>query len=142
MSDYEYEIPMPDNYRQLLLEIIGLMEKGKTTTIDYWTTIPEPTHHFSIGVDTLDRNFMDNPMFCFDCYGLAKYYEAKALGKIYILTPKAFKWAAYQKKSRLGKWWARLSGNVKDIMLAISFLLALGLTVLQILQALKIIPTP
>jgi len=138
MSDLEYDIPMPVNYRLLLLKLVDQSIKEQTLTANGFV-VCDLQWQFSIGKEvwTVD-NIQGNPIISFDCLGLIILYNNNQ----FTLTPIAFKWAAYQKKSRLGKWWARLPGNVRDVMLAISFILALGLTILQILQALKIIPTP
>ena len=138
MSDYEYDIPMPENYRQLLLKLVDQSKKERTTTVKY--THLKESSHIHVGNAHWEETFIDNPFLSLDCYDLVKIYITSNSQDLYVLTPKAFKWAAYQMKNRVEKWWARLPGNIKDVMLAISFILALGLTALQILQALKVIP--
>ena len=143
MSDYEYDIPMPGNYRQLLLKLVEQSQKRKTLTARGFI-VCDLQWQFSMGNEiwTVD-NIQGNPIMSFDCFGLISLYYQEQ----FTLTPNAFKWAAYQKKSRLEKWWARLPGNVKDVMIIISFILSLVgvilssyLAYLQILEKLKPVP--
>ena len=148
MSDYEFDIPMPKEHAKLLLNILELAKKNNVFSVHYSFHPAQDRKscrlQFDIGDITTElQQLPEDPLPGFEVLGLVKFTEESRV----FLTPKAFKWAAYQKKSRLGKWWARLPGNVKDVMIFISFILSLVgviissyLAYLQILERLKPVP--
>ena len=141
MPDYEYDIPMTEDYQQILLKLVEQSKKLKTLTAT-GSLSPDKTWQFDqAGEHWKTGAISGDPLVSFDCLELIKIYGNlnRPMDHPFILTPKAYKWAEYQKKNRIGKWWARLPGNVKDIMLAISFLLSQAMTIIQFLQAIKVI---
>jgi hypothetical protein len=97
-------------------------------------------YHISAHLDGtvhISIDLLENPALAFEMFGLVKYDQQK---HIFVLTPKAFKWADYEHKNRFLKIMSTLSSKTKDFMLFVAFVLSLGLTVLQILQSLK--PAP
>jgi hypothetical protein len=77
----------------------------------------------------------ENPILGFELLGLVKITSDHT----FFLLPRAFNWAAYERKSRLGKWLVRLPNIIKDFMIALSFFASLVLVILQILEHFKIL---
>jgi hypothetical protein len=55
---------------------------------------------------------------------------------VFLLTTKAFDWAAYHKQNHVGKWWTRNKEHARDAWLTGVTLLTVFLAVLQILDLL------
>ncbi len=143
MSEYEYDIPMPENYRQLLLKLVNQSRELSTLTASYFFTLDGSINirmgHGEGGWRT--DQISGDPILSFDCFGLVKIYgDQNEHFTGFTLTAKTFKWANYEKKTPIGKWFAKY--NVKDFVIGIAFVLSVGLTIVQILQALRVIPTP
>jgi hypothetical protein len=136
MSEFEYEIPLPKEQKTLLLEIVKKAKKCDILSIAYFVHKPNnPPYALSFIFNTeneINVNLPEDPVPGFEVLGLAKITDKHSI----FLTPKIFKWADYESKNKLTKWWARNLSNTKDIVLAISFVLSLALTILQIYQAL------
>ena len=100
----------------------------------------DPPYALAFIVDaenSIDVSFSEDPVPGFEVLGFVKITDEHNI----FLTPKVFKWADYENKTRLGKWWTRLPNTVKDFMIAFSFLASLVLAILQILELLKILPS-
>jgi hypothetical protein len=139
MADFEFDIPIPDEYTQMLLDIIKEAKKHKTLTIHIsqvgWNKVGGA--NYQIGFPGKDKMYSEqggNPIASFAALGFLE--QPADDPKIYFLTAKAYKWAKYQQKSQLGKWFARVPGYIKDTMLFIAFILSVALTILQIIEKL------
>lgn len=154
MSEFDLEIDMPENYRLLLLKIIRLSKEQKTlsferqNTFDNIEVIVGGSPIFSV----LDEYTTGDVFRALNCIGLLETsdndidYTLKHADNpprpwrfIYYLTPKAFRWYEYQNMGRARQFFAKAWFSVKDIMLGTAFILALILTLLQILQLVGII---
>src|SRR5688572_20060536 len=107
MSNSIYDIPMPTEQKELLLELVGQAQKYQVLSVHY-SGHPDDNaiYHltfYCVLEDRIARDWPENPVPGFEVLGLVKI-----TGKSFVLTPQIFKWAAYQNKSKFGKWWVRL----------------------------------
>jgi hypothetical protein len=148
MDDYEFDIPLPDEHKKLLLNLVDKAKKyhvlsfyfdcrGSAGSFLYYLSF---IFSADAGIkDSKDIELPENPILGFEILGFVKYDEEK---HTVFLTPKLFKWASYEKKNRFGKFWVKLPNIIKDLMLVIAFMLSLALTAIEILQKFKVLPTP
>jgi hypothetical protein len=136
MANYKYDIKMPDKCKSLLLRMI---KSAKSKDVVEGTRIYYDNNchiQFGIGEDEIEIPAGGREFSTLEHLGLVELNDETS----FFITPLAGEWADYQHKNRVTKWLARLSGETKDIILAISFILTLLLTILQILQIFKVIP--
>jgi hypothetical protein len=140
MSNFEFDIYLPQEQKILLLEIVKKAKKCNGLSVAYYIHKPNnPPYYLSLVFNSeneISKELPEDPVPGFEVLGLVKITDEHNI----FLTPKLFAWADYQSKNRFMRWWARNLSNTKDIILAISFTLSLILTILQIYQALS--PSP
>jgi hypothetical protein len=145
MSYYEFDLPIPLPQKELLLNFVDKAKKYSVLSAHFFLHTPNDISYtlvfaFSDGEKgEISVVLPENPVPSFEILGFVHYDEKQ---KTIILTPKLFKWAEYEKKNKIGKFWMRLPEAIKGTMLVIAFILSLILTIIEILQNLKIIPTP
>ena len=141
MSDFEFNFSIPGQQKKLLLDIVRMARKHNVLSVRYSASLDvQFIYHISVYFDDVDRvslNLTENPALSYDVLGLIKYDQDK---HVFVLTPKAFRWADYENKNWLLKFFARLPSWIKDFMIIVEFLLSLALTIFQILESLK--PNP
>jgi hypothetical protein len=141
MSDFEFDFPMPKQQKKLLLDIIRMARKNNVLSSHFSSSLDiNGIYHIGAYFNNTDRvsiELPENPAPAFEMLGLVKYDEEN---NSVVLTPKAFKWAAYESKNWFTKFLARLPSRAKDLMIFIAFMLSLVLTILQILESIKSTP--
>jgi len=127
---------LPKEQKLLLLDIVRMSKKSNVLSVTYFVHKPNnPPYSLSFAFNStnnIDIDLPEDPIPGFEVLGLVKITDQHSI----FLTPKVFKWVNYENKNRFAKWWERNMSNTKDIILAISFVLSLALTILQIYQAL------
>jgi hypothetical protein len=145
MSNYEFDLPIPKQHKELLLSLVDKAKKYNVLSARFFSHTSNDVSYIVDFVFSdeekghIEINFPENPLPSFEVLGFIHYEEKQ---RTVIFTPQLFKWAKYEKKNTIGKFWMRLPEAIKDLMLAIAFILSLALTIIEILQNLKIIPTP
>ena len=141
MSNFEFDFPLPQQQKKLLLDIVKLAREHNVLSIPYSSSLDSNyVHHISVVHDNMVHIGLDlseDPALAFEMLGFIKHDEEKS---IIVLTPKVLRWADYENKNRFLKFLARLPSKVKDFMIFVAFVLSLALTVLQILQSLNQTP--
>lgn len=137
MIDSIYDIPFPQQQKELLLELIQQARKHHVLSVHYG---PHPDadgiYHltfYCVLEDRLGRDWPEDPVPGFEALGLIKMTRQST----FFLTPKAFKWADYEKKNRILKWWVRLPDRIKEFMIVFSFVVSLILVLLQIWEKIR-----
>lgn len=139
MQRYEFDTPMPDTYSDLLKELVSKSIEQKSLT-GTWHELSQKKFQIHIGENVIIGETTGRPVLAFATLGFIEILSEKSIQ--FILTPKAFAWAEYQKKNRFGKWVARNPSLIRDGFIAFSFVVSLTLAIIEVLQAVKIIPTP
>lgn len=133
IPDYEFEIPMSDTYKEILFNIIQLAIRSETLT--FWFEETGSNLVFSIRYKddsrTVFENTFGNPLKYFHEMGLIKITENKA----FLVTPKLFRWAAYQKKKPLLKWWER--DGSKNSIAVIALVISIISAIASVISAIK-----
>lgn len=142
MGHFEFDIPFPKEQKELFLRLVSEARKCSVLSVNYYVHRPDDPPYFLDFVfdakNSIETNLPEDPVPGFEVLGLVRITGEHNI----FLTPKAFKWADYEKKNRFLKWWIRLPNVLKDIMLVIAFILSLVLTILQILEKFKTSPVP
>ncbi len=137
MSTYKYDIPMPEDYKKLLIEIVEKSKQNRSLTCS-WVKLASGSIRWIGEVGGVEEKFTENiqgdPFESFGVLGMMEIRENESRSKTFVLKPNAFEWANYQKKKRFGKWLERLPGNIRDIVIAVAFILSVALTIIQIVQ--------
>lgn len=133
MTEFQYDIPLPGNQRELLLNLARISKQNDILSATY--TIQkhgEPPYQlvFKMGKEKFEAEFQEDPIPGFEVLGLTKKINEQTI----FLTPKFFKWVDYQKKSQFMKWVERNPNIARDVLLAISILLSVILILLRIFQ--------
>ena len=109
MSDFEFDFPMPEPEKKLLLDVVMRARKHKVLSIRYSASLDNLSiYHIIIYFDDNDRihlNLSEDPALAFEVLGFIKYNQEK---HVFVLTPKAFKWADYENKNIFSKFLARI----------------------------------
>jgi hypothetical protein len=137
MSHYELDTALPKQQKELLLLLVAKARQYHVTSFHFNIIDSDGSflRHFYIifSADTkindqLEVKLPENRLRAFEILGFLKYDD---IANTIYLTPVVFKWADYEKKNRLGKFFAK--HPFKDYMLALSVILSVSLTILQIL---------
>ena len=142
MSDFEFDLPITQEARRFLLDIVKMAEKRNIRSMNYSSSQERGTYTYHVqafidGTDSISAALSEKPTAFYETLDFISYDEEKHL---ITLKPKVFKWAKYENKNRLLRFLARLPNQVKDLMIVVAFVLSLGLTVIQIVQAFKTTP--
>jgi len=133
MSTYKYDIPMPEEYKKDLLDIVEF-SKQKHSLSGKWYISPR---EMSVYIGGSQKNYpgvSGDPFLSFGALGLVEITGRTETLCEFVLKPRAFYWANYQQKTRFGKCLERFPGNVRDIAIAVAFILSVVLTIIQIVQ--------
>lgn len=138
MSTYKYDIPMPEEYKKLLIEIVKHSRQNRSLTYS-WVETLNGSISWVGEAGGVEKKFTDtvigDPFQSFRVLGMMEIREVEdQVTRTFILKPNAFEWANYQKKTPVGKWLERLPGNVRDIAIAVAFIFSVALTIIQIVQ--------
>jgi len=128
---YKYDFPMPKNYRGLLLDIVEISNREQSSTGQWYKKVAGITLYIGKNQSEFPE-ISGDPMLAFHALNLIGIVEKTEKLSTYVLKPDAFDWANYQNKKALGKWFERLPGQVKTLMLFISFILSVILAYFQI----------
>ncbi len=132
MNDDVFDIPLPTAHKKLLLELVKKASTAGVMSLSFmWQTSNSFQYDLEFLInekENLQYKLSENPIPGFEVLGFMKYNEEK---QIIFLTPKLLKWAKYEKQNQVGKFFTRHS--LKDFMIALSVILSVSLTILQIL---------
>ncbi|MEN6571415.1 MAG: hypothetical protein ABFD24_06205 [Anaerolineaceae bacterium] len=135
MKIEELEIPMPNQYKELLLTFVRKSKEQKNLNGVYDYNLVGRMF-VRIGEEFLEYSGIHgNPFLSFQAIGLIQAIEGP--GGNFVFMPLAFKWYEYHTKSDIGKWFIRFFDRSRDVLIAISFILSLALTILDIVRAIK-----
>ena len=139
--EYQYDLPLPDKQKELLLKLVK--EAKQQGVLSAWYGIHKPDDppyylHFVLGNEKIKVEFLEDPTPGFEVLGLIKQTDEHTI----FLTPKVFKWAKYERKNCLLKWAERNPNIIRDVFLAISFLLSFALLILEVLQKFELSQMP
>lgn len=143
MSEVIYTFPIPEDITEMLLGMVQLCQKNNVLTlrVTRQTTLEEIgpfDYTIEAGKSALYfERILGEPLQALQALELLKLLPNQEL----FLTATAYEWADYQRKGGLGKYLARNTDILRDIWLVIVSILTVGLTLLQILQAMGLIKT-
>lgn len=142
MADFELDIPMPDHYRESLIRIVKFSKELKTLSFSTQRPVGSPIINVIIGGEPINvPSNQDNPIKAYVTLDLLhEVTDIKSNGIVdvsYYITPKAYRWYEYQRRGKIGKWFARLPSYIRDGMIGIAFILSLILTILQIAELVR-----
>lgn len=133
MTEFQYDIPLPINQRELLLNIARLSKQNDILSVGYSVHAnngPPYKIVYKMGEENIEAEFQENPIPGFEVLGLIKTIDEHTI----FLSPKLFKWAEYEQKTQFMKWVARNPNIARDVLLAISILLSLIIIFLRVFQ--------
>jgi len=135
MKIEELEIPMPDEYKELLLSIV-LESKKQKTLQGIYICLDQGLSFVGIGNSrVMNDSIQGNPFLSYSALGMIQTQGAR--DNVFVLMPFAFKWYDYQKKKGITKFLLKVMDKARDIIIAISFVLSMALTIVSILGLIK-----
>lgn len=142
MTYFELDIPMPDHYRDSLIKIVEASKRLRTLSFSTQRPVGSQIITVIIGDEPIDiPSYRDNPIKAYVTLDLLhEVTDIKSNGIVdvsYYITPKAYRWYEYQRRGKIGKWFARLPSYIRDGMIGIAFILSLILTILQIAELVR-----
>lgn len=133
MTEYQYDLPLPDKQKELLLQLAKTSRQLSILSAEY--TIhkhnkPPFKLSLTLGDETIKAELLEDPVPGLEVLGLIKRTDEHTI----FLMPKLFKWADYENKNPFMRWVERNPNIARDVLLAISILLSLVLLILRFVQ--------
>jgi hypothetical protein len=137
MADYSFlSYPMPPHVRDALLTAVEIARHDEVLTITYSETHNDQQrgrYDLLLQGSPTSKRILQIPGHTIRSLELLGFIEQCA-HVTFFLTPQAFDWADYQKKSSLCKLLTRASVHTRDIVLGATTTLTLVLLILRILE--------
>lgn len=133
MTEFQYDIPLPKEQRELLLNLARISKQNDILLARYTVQKrDEPPYPivFHMGKENIEAEFQEDPVPGFEVLGLVKKIDEHTL----FLAPKLFRWVDYEQKSRFMQWVERNPNIARDVLLAISILLSVIFILLRVFQ--------
>jgi hypothetical protein len=140
---YEFDIEMPADYKQMLLDMVDLSKKTNCLTISSHDHYDGKHDNYLISVydDKFELFAKGDPIITFQSLGFLQIIHDKEWASMglrsFVILPKAFEWSDYQKKNGFRKGLQKLPSTIRDIGLFISFVLSIASFVWIIIQVMN-----
>jgi len=138
VSEYSFlAYPLPAGVSRFLEAAVELATQDEVLTVQWMISRESPRRYgakdyqLDAGTHRADiENLLGSPAESLEHLGFIDLFGTNA----FFLTAQAFKWADYQRRSPVGKWFARLSIGTRDVVYGATTALALVLTVCRIID--------